>query len=241
MQKPPMSDLEGVTKFQNEFKKEHLCPLRYRARIAELSAWRSFLVSQGILGQQPDRYEGIGFGNISARIGPYSGPRGRRPFLVSGTQTNALSEIGMEHFSVVDAYDIGGNRLRSHGPVAPSSESLTHGAIYDLSSAIRFIMHGHAPLLFQHRQRLLIPTTGINIPYGTVAMAREMRRLYTESTIRDKKIIAMDAHEDGIIAFGKTAREAGETMLRFLIQALEFHANELQASSSANFIRQGEP
>jgi ribulose-5-phosphate 4-epimerase/fuculose-1-phosphate aldolase len=241
IQKSPLADLEGVTKFENEFKNEHISALRYEAQIGELKAWRAFMMAQGILGQDPGRYEGVGFGNLSARIGPYSAPQGKRPFLVTGTQTNTLSEIDRRHFSIVDTYDIRGNRLQSHGPVAPSSESLTHGAIYDLSSSVRFVMHGHAPLLFQYRKQLHIPTTGVNIPYGTVAMAQEMRRLHTDSTVGEKRIIAMDSHEDGIITFGKTAWDAGETMLRFLIQALKVNAQEAHASYSFKSPRQEKP
>lgn len=217
----PPTDLEGVTKFINFHENKELSPTRFSSLIASLSAWRAFMVAQGMLGQDQTRYYGVGFGNISARIGPYSGPKGIRPFVISGTQTNALPKVGLAHFSIVTSYDINGNALQSCGPVAPSSESLTHGAIYDLSSSVRFVMHGHAPLLFGYRSELNIPTTGPDIPYGTVAMAREMRRLYGESTLPEKRILAMDAHEDGVITFGKTAWEAGHAMLRHLILASE--------------------
>jgi L-ribulose-5-phosphate 4-epimerase len=226
------SDLEGVTKFQNQYAERSLSPVRFSSLIARLSAWRAFMVAHGMLGQDPMRYGGVGFGNLSARIGPYSGPKCTRPFVISGTQTNALPEVGLAHFSVVSSHDIGENRIKSFGPVEPSSESLTHGAIYDLSSSIRFVMHGHSPLLFRHRKALRIPTTGVAIPYGTVAMAREMRRLYSESTIAEKRILAMEAHEDGIITFGKTAWEAGQAMLRHVILALEHGCHPPYSHSS---------
>jgi hypothetical protein len=52
-------------------------------------------------------------------------------------------------------------------------------------------------------------------------MALEVQRLYRESTLSGTGILAMGGHQDGVLAFGGTAGEAGETLVRYLARALE--------------------
>ena len=52
-------------------------------------------------------------------------------------------------------------------------------------------------------------------------MAREVERLWRRSALPDLKIFAMGGHEDGIVAFGRSAEEAGEVTLRYLARAYE--------------------
>ena len=51
-------------------------------------------------------------------------------------------------------------------------------------------------------------------------MAREVADLYRNSTLHEKRILAMLGHEDGIVSFGRTASEAGEVMVNTLAEAL---------------------
>ena len=103
----------------------------------------------------------------------------------------------------------------------PSSESLTHGAIYDLGAHIRFVFHAHTPVIWRRAAALRIPVSDRAVPYGTPEMAREVERLWRTTALPDLGILAMGGHEDGVIAFGRSAEEAGEVTLRYLARAWE--------------------
>jgi len=62
------------------------------------------------------------------------------------------------------------NFLRSKGEVPPSSEALTHAALYQSRSSIRVVVrvHSHA-IRSAHKHRL--PTTKDDVRYGTPEMA----------------------------------------------------------------------
>ncbi len=97
---------------------------------------------------------------------------------------------------------------------------MTHAAIYDLSPHIRYVFHAHAPQIWQQARRLGLPTTRADVPYGTQAMALEVRRLYQSTGLAERGILAMAGHEDGIIAFGHRAEEAGRALVATLARAL---------------------
>lgn len=212
---------EGVIKFRADHREAPLSPRRFGALAATLSAWREILRSLGMLGQEPSRYDGAAFGNVSGRIGPFPGARGARPFLITGTQTGGRRCVSLDDYCVVTAYDAAANWVESYGAILPSSESLTHGALYDLSPHLRFVFHAHAPLLFSRAKALGIPTTAPDVPYGTPEMAEEMKRLWRESRLAEIGLCVMAGHEDGVVSFGRTAEEAGATLIRFFARAFE--------------------
>lgn len=210
---------EGVTRFHAAHTDGPLSPTRYGETLAALAAWRTVLAGLELVGQDPARYDGAGYGNVSARVGPFPGARGARPFLVSGTQTGGRPCAGFDDFCLVRRYDIAANRVESAGPIRPSSESMTHGAIYDLGGYIRFVLHAHCPLIWQRARPLRLPATNANVPYGTPEMAREVERLARGTALLERRVLAMGGHEDGIIAFGRTADEAGHALLSALAAA----------------------
>lgn len=63
---------------------------------------------------------------------------------------------------------------------------------------------------------LRLPTSRADVPYGTPAMAHEMDRLARETTLLERRLLAMAGHEDGVIAFGRTAAEVGATLVAAL-------------------------
>lgn len=212
---------EGVIKFSAQHRQATLEPRRYGELACALIAWREILTGTGLVGQDSKRYEGYGFGNVSGRVGPPAAPRGRRSFLITGTQTAGLRCIGLGDFCVVDTYDDERNQATSHGLVMPSSESLTHGALYDLGPQIRFVFHGHGPTLWRQAAELRIPTTAPDVPYGSPEMAREVRRLFRTGSLQDTQILAMGGHEDGIVVFGRSAGDAGQVLLDYLARAYQ--------------------
>ena len=61
---------EGVIQFEAKHEKQALESGRFRELACELIAWREIMALTGLVGQEPGRYEGAGYGNVSARVGP---------------------------------------------------------------------------------------------------------------------------------------------------------------------------
>ncbi len=203
-----MTDQEGVIKYDLVFTETMgVADHDY----GELSHWHGIFKREGILGQDPERYGGLGFGNLSQRLD-------QSRFLISGTQTGNLPYLQPQHYAMVTSADIPANRIVAEGQIKPSSESLTHAAIYALSPEIQFIFHVHSPNIWLSRQHLGIAETSAAVPYGTPAMATEMERIYNEASMQDRGVIAMAGHEDGVISFAATADEAGKMMMDLLGQ-----------------------
>jgi len=211
---------EGITKFRLTHSDANLSTAAL-AHYAVVAAWRRVLFDLGLIGLDPLRYGGVGYGNISQRLPPYPGERGRRRFVITGTGTGGTPDIEPVHLCVVNGYDAKQNQIESCGPRAPSSESLTHGALYDLSSRIKCVIHVHAPVVWSQRHRLRIPSTDPQAAYGTPEMAWEVNRLYRDSALADVGLLAMGGHEDGLVAFGQTLEHTGDVIVRFLARAYE--------------------
>ncbi|MCB4757585.1 MAG: class II aldolase/adducin family protein [Elusimicrobia bacterium] len=212
-----MNKQEGVIKFDLNFSKGPALPLE---KVWELNNWRKILCLNGIIGQDPSRYEGFGFGNVSRRIEPWDTPPTKRPFIISGTQTQQLSDLGAEHYTTVLECDPTKNSVLAMGPLPPSSEAITHGTIYDLDPEIHFAFHVHSPRIWRKARVLGFPLTNETALYGTPEMAEEVKRLYEAGLIREKHIFAMGGHEDGVVSFGRSANEAGFLLLNYLVWAL---------------------
>jgi ribulose-5-phosphate 4-epimerase/fuculose-1-phosphate aldolase len=213
--------LEGVIRFSAEHRAAILPPERVRSIVCALSSWREILAQTGLVGQDPARYGGAGYGNVSGRLPPFPGDRGRRAFLITGSQTGGKQHLSISDYCLVDAYDDRRNWVRSTGPLLPSSESLTHGALYDLSPRIRYVLHGHCPVIWRNAGALSLPTTDAAVEYGTPEMAREMRRLYQTTSLSERRVLAMGGHEDGVVAFGVSLEEAGASLVATLARAYE--------------------
>lgn len=216
---------EGTLKFQLRF--TPAAPIDLRAH-GELNAWRRILFLLQLIGQDPARYEGYGFGNISQRIAPFDAPPASAGsaepalcrFVITGTQTGGLPHLSAEHYAVVTECRPELNLIVAEGPIKPSAESLTHGSVYALDPGARFVMHAHSPHIWQRARQLDIPTTPEHVPYGTPEMARAVSQLFAETDVAERRIFCMGGHEDGVITFGATAEQAGCVMLTWLARAL---------------------
>jgi len=172
--------------------------------LTELNACRRKLVQQCLLGLDAN---GIGFGNLSVRNG-VSGN-----FYITGSATGGLPELTPTDCVRVVAYDFDRNWLCYEGAAIPSSESLTHAAIYQSDPTISAVIHCHDSVLWR---TLLdcIPTTSKSVAYGTPEMAYEIMRLFTVSDVRSREIFAMAGHEGGIVTFGKNLEDAFDVLMR---------------------------
>jgi hypothetical protein len=194
-------ETEGVVKYT--FK--HV-PARITlpAEMPELLAWRGRLRALELIGADS---QGIGYGNLSIRL--YASPR----FLITGSQSSGLLEVDQRHFARVTVVDLDRNFLRSTGETPPSSEALTHAALYQVNGSIRAVVHVHSSAIWEAcRHRL--PTTKDDVPYGTPEMAYEMIRLHKRSAIGGLGVVVMGGHQDGLIAFGPSLAEAAGEILK---------------------------
>ena len=206
-----MAEREGVIKFDLDF---HPGPAPAAELLVELEAWRTIFRRLGLLGQDPRRYAGLGFGNLSRRARPASGTA----FIISGTQTGLLEKLSPEHYATVTACDPQCNRVEAHGATRPSSEALSHAVLYQSDPRIDWVMHLHSPEIFVAAGRLALPATDPGAPYGSPAMAAEIARLAPHSGWPG--LLVMGGHEDGILAFGASAEETGSTVITTLAAAL---------------------
>lgn len=195
---------EGVIKFECIWHRADAPP---SAAIASLNAWRGRAFELGLVGVTPD---GIGYGNLSARIDD------TLSFWVTGSATGGLRALGPEHFTRVIESDPELNRVVCEGPIRASSESMTHAVLYSLRPEIRAVIHVHSAELWR---RLLgrVPTTDRGIAYGTPAMSRAVAEIVRTS---DPGVIAMGGHEDGLVVYGASLDAAGDRLLAVREQTL---------------------
>jgi hypothetical protein len=199
---------EGVIKFNLEFSHASAPALD---GIAALNAWRQILFRLGLTGRDPGRYDGLAYGNVSQRT-----EAGR--FIVSGTQTGGKPFLGAEDYCLVLDFNLEENRLCAKGLVEPSSEALTHGAVYKAVWQAGCVIHVHSPEIWRHARLLGILVTSESIPYGTPEMGLAVGQAALDSTTG---VIAMGGHEDGILAFAECPQEAATRLLRCLAKAVE--------------------
>jgi len=111
------------------------------------------------------------------------------------------------------AYDFARNWLRYEGAAIPSSESLTHAAIYESDRSISAVIHCHDSDLWATVLDRA-PATSKCVAYGTPEMAYEIMRLFKISDVRSRKILSMAGHEGGIVTFGKNLEDAFDVLIR---------------------------
>lgn len=207
-----MSEQEGVIKFQLDFRQQVVLKAE---DVAQISSWRHIMLQLGMLGQTPERYDNYGFGNISQRYGSGS------QFIISGTQTGGIEAMTAADYALVTACLPEQNRIVAQGETKPSSEAMTHGQLYQIDNEINFVIHAHCPQIWQQATALNLPQTDAEVPYGTVAMAEEVARLFQHSTVLQQGIFTMAGHEDGVVAFGNSAEQAAQRLIAVYARALQ--------------------
>jgi hypothetical protein len=164
---------EGVIKFHLDFREG---PAPEESLLLELKAWRTRFLELGLIGQDPERYEDYGFGNLSRRL-----PDQREnAFLISGTQTGHLDELQANHYATVLQCNPAKNQLQATGHIKPSSEALSHGILYQINPEIHWVMHLHSPDIFNNYRSLVLPCTDPSAAYGTPEMASAIEVLAKE-------------------------------------------------------------
>ena len=170
--------------------------------LAELNAYRRKLLQLRLIGVDVN---GIGFGNLSMRDGATDN------FYVTGSATAGIQELTLADYAKVVACDFERSCVRYEGSALPSSESLTHAAIYKSDATAGAVIHCHDSKLWAAVLNQA-PTTSRAAEYGTPQLAYEIMQLFKRTDV--PKIIAMAGHEAGILTFGKDLEEAFAVLMR---------------------------
>lgn len=198
--KTDMEDVEGVIKYNLV---HQYCALPSELVLDQLYSVRREMFRLKLIGQSAEKYHGLGYGNISQRLHP-----GKQEFLISGSQTGHLAELESLHFALISDSNVSTNSITSYGLVKPSSEALTHAAVYAQNTAIQAVIHVHSPILWHNTLQLHLPHITADIPYGTPAMATAVAELFHSGKLEQCPLFSMLGHEDGIIAFGSSLTAA---------------------------------
>ena len=172
--------------------------------LGELNACRRKLLDLHLIGVDTN---GIAFGNLSIRNGATNN------FYVTGSATGGAHELALTDCAEVVACDFERNRVRYEGSALPSSESLTHAAIYESDATAGAVIHCHDFTLWRAALNRA-PTTSKAAEYGTLEVANELMQLFTRTDVPTRKIVVMAGHEGGILTFGKDLEEAFAVLMR---------------------------
>jgi ribulose-5-phosphate 4-epimerase/fuculose-1-phosphate aldolase len=210
----PLDEPEGVIQFALDFSQGPPPPHKL---LRSLNAWRTILHRLGLTAQDPARYGGLAFGNVSLRVRGLSIAGSTPLFVISGSQTGGLHQLDNQDYCWVTGYDLSRNRIRALGPIPPSSETLTHAAVYGADERIQCVIHIHSPEIWDRAEVLALPQVAPAIGYGTPDMAAAIGALVARNSGR---LIAMAGHRDGIVSYGHTVEEAAEQVIAALASAL---------------------
>lgn len=147
-----------------------------------------------------------GFGNISVR---HFG----NEFIITASQTGKYRVLQPRQFVVVKKCIFENNEVSAAGETLPSSESLSHGAVYESDQRINAVIHVHCLDLWQHLMDGKFVSTPPSAEYGTKDLADAILTLFKETKVYEQKVFAMGGHKEGIIAFGEDILDAEKALL----------------------------
>ena len=186
--------IDGSVKYTIEHKKTPAIDVPHWD---ELNNARTRLHQLGLVGITN---EGIGYGNLSIRLRGYE-------FLITGTSTGALKILTRNEYCLVNIFDLEKNHVISTGPIQASSESMTHGAIYQASPDINCVIHIHSRIIFDAMLRDNYPSTPTDAKFGTPEIAYAVKKC-AENLNKAEGAIVLAGHDEGIIAYGSSVENA---------------------------------
>jgi L-ribulose-5-phosphate 4-epimerase len=207
-----MSEMEGVIKYHLNHQHK---PLPANINLNPLNAWRSVLYRLQLIGQNPAKYDGLGYGNISQRLALNSSA-----FVISGTQTGHLAKLSLNDYALIDSASVEQNQINSSGLTAPSSEALTHVGVYQQEASPQAVIHVHSPEIWRQTLALNLPHTKAEIAYGSTEMAQAVKALLNSEQVRQLPLFTMLGHEDGVVAWGATLEQAAAVLIQQLANAI---------------------
>jgi ribulose-5-phosphate 4-epimerase/fuculose-1-phosphate aldolase len=191
---------EGVTKYRQDFSFIPSLPANEYRTVEE---YRRMLHKIKLIGVYDND---LGFGNISQRK-DYSRLQSTKSpqFIISGTQTGHLPILTGDNYTRVVDFNIDDFSVTAQGVVRASSETVTHGSIYEMNPNIKAIIHFHHNDIWKKMIEANYPGTGKWVIYGTYEMAVAVKECVADNS---QGIFVMRGHEDGGVAFGPSLNAA---------------------------------
>ena len=177
-----MGEIYVGTKFRTVFARRAVSG---DERLGELLKWCRRWAALGLVGDT--------VGNLSFRTA--------NGFLINRTAGD-LGGITRQEFVEVIQADRERAELTVVGLYEPSSESLMHAGIYAVRPGINAVFHGHHQRLLAEAERLGLPITASEQPYGTPELVAEILK-----ALDGHRFVVMRNH--GFVSFGATLEEAG--------------------------------
>ena len=186
---------DGVVKYSLKFEKKKI---QNEALCFKIENIRRRLYAMQLIGAYTN---GIGYGNISHR------DKETDSFYITGTQTGELADLEIKDYSFVKSVDFQTFKTVASGLSQPSSESITHAAIYALDPDINAVIHIHNERLWNFMLENDYLSTN-DTPYGTPEMIEDIQTMYKKLTPLKNNAFVMAGHFEGIVTFGRTLDEA---------------------------------
>lgn len=173
--------------------------------IKDINDFRTELWDKGLLGSFPN---GVSFGNISKRALECL-------FIISGSNTGKYRILQPEHYVCITEINVNSNLLVCNGKIPPSSEALTHLAIYSALPSVNFVLHFHNSKIWAQLLNKF-PTTNPKAEYGTIELAKELASLCKLLNSQKDNIVVLGGHRDGIVAFAENIQTLREKVVNLL-------------------------
>jgi L-fuculose-phosphate aldolase len=149
-------------------------------------------------------YDGGSYGNLSFRL-----KDNEDDFIITASQSGLNESTTNDRFVTIPRVDLEAGIVYAIGSRKPSSEAMVHYAIYHARPNVQAIFHGHCDIISRDAEKLSIPITSKEEPYGTIALVERVLE-----TLDDLYFLEMRNH--GFLALGKSLDEAGNLALEFL-------------------------
>ena len=171
--------------------------------ISAINDCRTKLFDLGFIGVDAN---GQGYGNISVRTCD-------KEFIITASQTGKYRILEPNYFTEIKKCIFKENKVYATGENMPSSESLTHGALYESNDAIQAVIHVHCKKMWDFFMNKKFLSTPIKTGFGTADLALAIISLCENPMMQQQKIFAMGGHESGVIAFGQDLHDAEDILL----------------------------
>ena len=225
----PQCRLDGYIKFEA---RHSLGAAPAHQALAALDALRTALFDASWLGMTQ---EGVGFGNISLRAAePQAGlcaAKNPPAFIITASGTGGARELGPDGYCLVSNFDLSANWVESRGPLPPSSESMSHGAIYLAAQNATCVAHLHSQELYDGLLAAGALSTPQDAAFGTPGLALALGALAAQSPLEGT--IIMKGHVPGLMLYAPSliALESGLCFLQnFYRPGVNFHAGQRAAA-----------
>jgi len=170
-----------------------------------LDSFRAELFANAFIGLD---VHGANFGNVSCRVpsGLCTQAEGQASadssveFLISGTATGKHRILGAAGYALVTKACCASNTVEAQGLAPPSSEALSHAAVYAVCPDVNIIVHGHHASIHSLGRASHVPLTEATLLYGTPDVAEAIGGLVAG---QDAGFFIMLGHENGFFVYGR--------------------------------------